>query len=219
MSKSLEAASHAVLFSPQVTFPNSEQRLKPLRPVSVKYQNKMGPTPPPVKQPSAVDLLKSTLPAWMLGTEPEPELEAQSHNPQHSFPLLEARPEQSAIAAPPSSRSLPRRSAVDELRKAIGLHNGNFLDDVKYVSQPPPTDLGNGELGRRKRPLDDDQDVMPKRRKTARASSSVPMTERLRDTLARHPVNHDKSAELAEIPVAQLEALEFEVRNILCDSF
>ncbi|KAK4194315.1 hypothetical protein QBC40DRAFT_302232 [Triangularia verruculosa] len=68
----------------------------------------------------------------MLETEPKaqsynsqpsvPILEVvQSHNPQHSFALLEAGPK-------PSSRGLPRHPAVDELRDAIGFHNGNFLD-------------------------------------------------------------------------------------------
>ncbi|KAK0739751.1 hypothetical protein B0T21DRAFT_382713 [Apiosordaria backusii] len=99
----------------------------------------------------------------------------------------------------------------------------NPENDIDYVSQPlpisvedmwepqPQTQGDNGEMGRRKRPLDDEQDVIPKRRKTARASSSVHMTELLRDTLARHPVDNNNLAELAQIPVAQLEALAFQI--------
>ncbi|KAK4179517.1 hypothetical protein QBC36DRAFT_72655 [Triangularia setosa] len=180
-TRSARAASFGSVPPRSFIFPTShspQQRAEtePLRPVSVNYQNKMGPTPPPVKQPSAVDLLKSTLPAWMLETEPEPELEAQSHNsqpsfpvseevqlqhpepsvpmsevvqshnPQHSFPLLETGPKPSAIVAPSSSRSLPRRSAVDELRDAIGLHNGNFLDAPQSDHSAEGLTLSSTEL-------------------------------------------------------------------------
>ncbi|KAK4204227.1 hypothetical protein QBC40DRAFT_104208 [Triangularia verruculosa] len=99
----------------------------------------------------------------------------------------------------------------------------NPENDIEYVAQPlpisveemwegqPQTQVEHGEFGRRKRPLEDDQDVMSKRRKTARASLSVPMTELLRDTLAQHPIDNNSSEEVAEVPVAQLEALAYKI--------
>ncbi|CAP73804.1 uncharacterized protein PODANS_2_11610, partial [Podospora anserina S mat+] len=110
-----------------------------------------------------------------------------------------------------------------EVAAAFASFLENPENDIDYVSQPlpisvdemwesqPQTQADNGELGRRKRPLDDDQDMMSKRRKTTRASSSVPMSELLRDTLARHPVNNERSAEMAEVPVAQLEGMAYQI--------